>query len=372
METEAQAEIDRAKQALQSGSIAVYGTVSNAEGRTLPGAKVTLFLYNDKNEQMGATQTPVSNWGVFSFSQAELPSIPEMNAAIITAEASNYLADKRNIVLQSVNQSGDKPRLVKVIPNDVSMQLTSYNPWLTLLVLVPAIFGLIFAMLHMTQFARGMWVTYWYALGTISLWCVVVAALTYRYVKGGDGLIPLFWGDLFISSGVIIFAFIGSIIYVAFSMHERPTGFYFDATDKEKRKALLTVGGRVLVAPYVAMTAFGIFASTFPNLRIGAFAAFFGFFTGLWIKVVLEALNDIGKRFLSAENQIEVAKRMAEAKAEDASQTPVSDARLLRPERAFLDSVERARIELLKKEGVIGVAAGIKPLTNPVLQASRP
>ena len=109
----------------------------------------------------------------------------------------------------------------------------------------------------------------------------------------------------------------------------------------------------------MAVASYGIFAATFPTLNTGAAAAFFGFFTGLWIKPVLEALNDIGMRFLSTESRQKVVARLTNQNF-DAGPLPTSSAERVRVERAFLDAVAEAREELLRLDGVIGVGSGEK------------
>lgn len=370
----------------KDGDAVVIGTVADPGSRAIEDATVILTLHNGDGQVVWRLSRPVDPDGSFRIRARDLPNIPNLYAGVIAAEAPNFLAEKANVSVdivglsapqvtvprQPASQSDQNPpaareettpsssqgRRTTISPNYVHLRLVSYSPWLTLVVLIPAIFGVIFAVLHLTQFARGMWVTYWYTLGNAALWGLIVAGLVLLYVWG-NGLIPLFWPDLFVSSGIIVFAFVGNIIYIAYSLHEKGRGF-FDLEEEKRRRLLLTLGGRVLVAPYIALVAYGIFAATFPTLRTGPFAAFFGFFTGLWIKPVLEALNDIGMRLLSAEEQQKVADKMTRADDSEAPLPATSSALALRPEQAFLDAVAAAREEFLKKKGVVGVDAGFK------------
>lgn len=375
-----------------SDDVVVVGTIGDGEGRAIENATVALSLHNGDGQMVWRLTRPVAKDGSFRIRLQDLPAIPNLYAGVIAAEAPNYLAEKANVSVdivgsnavlqtaqQQVGQAQPSPqpnqpvdpdtrnplqRKTTISPHRIHLKLIPYSPWLTLLVLIPALFGLILAILHITQFARGLWVTYWYALGVAALWGVVVAGLVLLYV-GGKGLIPLFWSDLFVSSGIIVFAFIGNIIYVAYSLNEKGPGF-FESDDNTRKKILLALGGRILVAPYIALAAYGIFAATFPTLRTGPFAAFFGFFTGLWIKPVLEALNDIGSRLLSAESQQKIADRVTRTEVSDAPPQQTSSALALRPEQAFLDAVKAAREELLTKKGVIGVDAGFKATNGNV------
>jgi len=355
----------------EADDVIVSGTIADDGGLAIPEAMVFLSLHNGDGQTLWRLSRPVESDGSFHFRRKDLPAIPNLYAGLIAAEAPNYLAEKVNVSVNIVSPpaitsaspapSTIPPATVQqttISPQRIHLRLVAYSPWLTLVLLIPAIFGLFFAVLHLTQFVRGLWVTYWYAIGTTVLWGLIVGALVFLYING-HGLIPLFWSDLFVSSGIIIFAFIGNVTYVAHSLHEKGRDFFFDADEKTRTHVLQTLGGRILVAPYIALAAYGIFAATFPNLRSGAFAAFFGFFTGLWIKPVLEALNDIGLRLLSVEERIKVA---AQATRQDASAPPTqtSTTDVMRPEQAFLDAVAAARPEFLQKKGVIGVDSGFK------------
>jgi len=343
------------------------GCTVDLDGRAVSGAKVTLSVYSIDGQEVWSTIFQANDAGIFKIHEKEIPLVKDRYGAILKAEAPDYLAAKKNVVIEVVELPKDtsanpvRPTTrLKITPSLNQLVLTHYNSWLSLIVMFPAIFGLILATLHLTRLSDGMRVTYWYVIGTAFLWCAIVAELIGVYVMCGHDLIPLFWSDLFISSGVVIFAFIGSVIYVAYNMHVHDPATFIEADFHKRRKILLTLGGRILVAPYVALTGYGIFAVTFPALRTGPFAAFFGFFTGLWIKPVLEALNDIGIRFLSADQQRKVAEWMATEKVENAPPLPTSDSRFLKPDQAFLDAVAEARKELLLKENVIGVVPGFK------------
>lgn len=369
-------------QALNSKEVIASGAVQDSAGRVVEGTTVTLSLYNSNGQPIWRLVRPVQPDGSFKIELQDLPSLPNIYAGTLVAEAPNYLAAKADVSVEigSVSSAGqdrltgpsgaqaapttlpvmpaNQTRPTQISPRRIHLKLSSCSPWITLIVLAPALFGLFLAIMHLSQFTRGMWVTYWYSLGTASLWALVVSSLTWLYIKGNP-LIPLFWPDLFVSSGVVIFAFIGNCIYVAYAISEKRHSF-FDADESKRKSLLLRLGGRIFVAPYIALAAYGIFAATFPTLRTGPFAAFFGFFSGLWIKPILEALNDIGLRLLSVEERQKVAAEATRAENSEAPTQPTSSALALRPEQAFLDAVNAAREELLKKDGVISVAPSFR------------
>jgi hypothetical protein len=384
--------------ALKAGDVVVVGTIADTEGYAVNNASVALSLHNGDGQVVWRLLRAVDKDGSFRIRLQDLPTIPNLYAGVIAAEAPNFLAEKMNVSVDITAPAAPLPsvspqpspgapvvtiapapytRATTISPRRVHLRLVPYSSWLTLVVLIPAVFGLILAVLHLTQFARGMWVTYWYALGAAALWGLIITGLVLLYVWGGHGIVPLFWPDLFVSSGVIIFAFIGNIIYVAYSLYQKAGDpvlegdSYVESNAALRRRILLALGGRILVAPYIALTAYGIFAATFPTLRTGPFAAFFGFFTGLFIKAILEALNDIGLRLLSPEGRQKVADHMLRKEAPEALPAPSSTAFGLRPEQAFLDAVQAARQEFLKKKNVIGIDAGFKDTSEGRLTGAR-
>lgn len=368
---------------LKSKNVLLVGAVENAEGGASENASVTFSLHNGDGQVVWRMTRPVAKNGFFRIQLEDLPNIPNLYAGTLAAEAPDHLAEKVNVSVDLVRaavieqptptpsptaaqssqpavpfRADTEARKTTISPQRVHLRLAPYSPWLTLIVLIPALLGLVLAVLHLTQFWRGSWVTYGYTLGVASLWAFVVFGLIWLNLSG-KSLIPLFWSDFFVSSGVVIFAFIGNIIYVAYAISEKRNSF-FDADEATRKGLLLRLGGRVLVAPYIALAAYGIFAATFPTLRTGPFAAFFGFFAGLWIKPILEALHDIGVRLLSAEEQQKIAAEATRAENSNAPAPQTSSALAPRPEQGFLDAVNAVREELLKREGVIGVAPGIK------------
>lgn len=333
--------------------IVLRGQLRSAAGTVPSSARVTLALHAATGEVVIRVTAPVDTNGGFFFAQDQLPTLAGQYPTTVVAEARNHLATKADVVI-SIPQSSRDP--TTVTPSFVELWLSPYNPWLTFLVVVPGLFGLIFTIIHLTQVSNGIWVTYAYACGATFLWCVVIAALVFRYASADEELIPLFWPDFFISSSVVVFSFLGTLIYAAYSIHDRPVRFFWEATTGERRKLMLTVGGRILVAPYIAMTAYGIFASTFPSLKTGPFASFFGFFTGLYIKPVIKALNAIGLRMLGPENSRRVMERFEKASVATEMEVPPSTSgAALRPEPGLVGAVRQLRAELAPEPEVLGV-----------------
>lgn len=340
---------------IRGDTIVLEGFVVAPRSRLDTEPIASIALHDAQGNVVWRAQRPVDSTGYFRFYRMHFPQQlgqQELFASVVAAEAPFYLAAQADVIVRY-----EEGELASVTPSQVFLRLAPYNPWLALIVLIPGFLGLVFAVFHLTQFALGhIGITYIYSFGAALLWGGVALWITWLYVSEGDVLIPLFWPDLFISSGIIIFTYIGSLVYAAYSLHDKGKGFFTEATRESQRAVLLALGGRILVAPYVALVAYGILAATFPVLRTGAFALFFGFFTGLFIKVVLEVLNDVGTRFLSVEARQRLVDRMAE-QDEQVPPPPTADARFLRPTPDFVEAVAAARNAFLTKDGVIGVSA---------------
>lgn len=346
----------------------IVGTIADSSDFLLPAARVSLATYNASGQELARVFTSVDKDGVFRFSPAEFPSSTQLQSALIAAEAESHLASKVNVsirVTDTVVQGSTTPvRVIEVTPSQVHLRLRPYTPWLTLIVLLPAVFGILLAIAHLTGYSRGLRVSQLYAFGAAGLWGFIVLWLLAFYVLRASTLIRFIWEDFFVSSGVIIFAFVGTMVYVVYSMHEKDPGFFVDASDDEKRRLLLALGGRILAAPYVALITFGLLTATFENLQTGAFAAFVGFFIGVWIKPALDFLNAIGLRLLSEDSRQKVLQKML---ATEQREQATSDASLLRPNTAFFEAVEQARVELLTLKNVVGVDPGLRPTGEPAI-----
>jgi hypothetical protein len=328
------------------------GTVADLDHRTIEGARAFLSVFNTEGVELARVTLPVNRHGWFGISANDIPDVAISHVVTISAEARRHLATSETIAVTRQDQT------FQIRPALVHLRLAEYNPWLTIIVLLPGLFGLILALLHLTELAHGIRVTQLYAVGTATLWGVVLGLLLVIYARQGNALIALFWPDLFISSGVVVFALLGYLTYVAFSLEEKDKDLLFDGTNRQKQHILLTLGGRLLIAPYVALTGYAIFAATFKSLNTGAFAAFFGFFTGVWIKPVLSALNNIGIKLLSKEEQEKVYQR---AIGGPAPRDVTTSAAALAPTPAYVKALEDARRELLALDGVVGVDSGTTP-----------
>jgi hypothetical protein len=327
------------------------GTVADVEHRSICGATAYLSIFDGEGRILTKVPLPMNGKGWFYIQNDNIPDVPGGRVARISAEGRFHLAESVEVALARGTPN-------RIVPKFVHLRLTPINPWLTLIVLLPATFGVILALLHLTNLARGVRVTQLYAIGTAVLWGVVMAVLIAIYARQGHALMPLFFADLSISSGVVVFAVLGCLTYLAFSLEEKDREVLFMGTSQDKQRILQVVGGRILIGPYVALAGYAIFAATFPNLRSGAFAAFFGFFTGAWIKPVLQALNDIGFRLLSREQQDKI---LQHALATEGPPRPVTSVDFLPPpSAAYLAAVAAAQEKLLELNGVLGVDKGYK------------
>jgi hypothetical protein len=339
------------------------GEVATEWGNPVPAASVALTLKGPDGQPIWILNLKTDERGHFSVDASDLAldtggeGRPQTYVGTVAASARGYATTELPVRVDwSRGPSGDT---VRFRPARLLLRLPAYSGWLTALVLLPAVFGLILAVAHFSGWAASLRVSRSFAFGAAGLWSVVIAIVAAEYARTGQFLLPLFWNDLFGAAGTVVFAFIGTVCYVAYSLYQREPGEVEEMGAEERRKLLLTLGGRVLIAPYVALVAQGVLASSFPSLRAGAFSMFLGFFTGLWIKPVLEALNDIGKRFLSLEQRQKLVDRMKREEATAAAAERGTEA-VIAPESASLEALGRARKELLPKRGVLGVDLGLK------------
>ncbi|MGD0920491.1 MAG: hypothetical protein ABSA70_01860 [Terriglobia bacterium] len=344
-----------AQEANTQGDIVFVGCVVDNRGKLVQDAWAMLTLTDTSGQTIWqGSFRPEASSRVFKLRSKELPGLPGVHAGVVAAEAPWHLASKVNVIVTTDPQGN-----VQISPTSAVLRLDSFNPFLTFVILLPGIFGLMIAVVHLTGWSETITTTYTYAVGMAGIWSATTLVLAFYYFRYGDSLIPLFFPDLFVSSGVVVFAFIGSLVYAAYTVEAKPD-FFTTASPEAMRSLLMMLGGRITVAPYIALVAYGVFAATFPTLRNGAFALFFGFFTGLWIDAVIRALDDVGSRFLSEESKKKVAALMTRPTAPELPAPATASASAMKPEQAFLDAVEAARKEFLEKEGVVGISAGFK------------
>jgi hypothetical protein len=289
---------------------------------------------------------------VFILRDDLLATFPAATAAVISAEAPSYFAEHSDEVIIPAGEN----RRARLGRNTIYIHLRPYNPYLIMLVLAPALLGMVGVVLYLTQ--RSYFTPSVYPIGAALVWSLVVFWLAVRYAAWDEFHIPLFWSDVFVSSGVIVFSFLGSLVYTAYVLEKHTRSLFDRFTPVRKRKFFFRLGGQVLVAPYVATVAHLILTSTFEALREGPFAVFLGFFAGLSIKPILGFLNEVGMRVISAENGQVVAQRMLRRDS-DAPPAPVADARALKVPVAFLDAAAEAREEFLKLPDVLSVETGL-------------
>ena len=344
---------------LSPADILTTGRILNPKGAAIFPAMVSLTIYNSLGESIFEVAHEVDSVGGYSFNHDDIPSViltESYYVGIITAKANRYYNATQDVVLVR-----DTTGRFQSVPVYVAIESEPYNPWLILIILVPAVLGVILAVLHFFELFGEIRERF-FAVTVAIIWGIVVSILACLYAKEGYATIPVFSNDFALPTGVLIFSFVGSVVYIAYSVYQREEGFFTKKEEEVKRRLTRVLGGRLLIAPYIALAAYGVLAATFPALRSGPFAVFFGFFTGIWIKVVIEMLNDVGKRFLSVETRQALLDRMTHQSLGTSTPAIVSHsiARSAGPNPGLLKAVVEARKVLLKLDGVIGVSHGYK------------
>lgn len=317
-------------------------------------AQLFMVWLDAEGHELSRTALPITGDGSFAVFANQLPFIPkDLLPLRLEAQAPWHQAVAVPISIRK------RPEGILAEPAVVSLWPTPIEPLLTLLFLMPALLGLPFALSHLRRRPTEI-LALGYALIAGSAWAVISLTLTAIFVNTERHYMPIFWPEIQVSSGLVIFAFLGTLIYAAWSVYEREPGFFTDqTTPTERDKLLRAVGGRLLVAPYVALVGWVMLSLTFPTLRGGAGSLFFGFFAGLWIRRILSFLNQLGQRLVDEEALQKLERYLEREKAEDIVSPPVrTAAHLPPPPPGYLDAVRRAREELHALDGVVGVGAG--------------
>jgi hypothetical protein len=166
-----------------------YGTVSTPRRQPIPGAVVHLVIVNSDGKEISRHQIPVGDAGNFEISRSAIPMITNVAAGVIVAQADSYLTSKANVML-----AGSQGGTTTISPSRIQLFLQPYNSALAFILLLPAVFGLIMALAHLTGYSRGLRVSQTYAIGAACMWGAIVLWLLWLYAtrRGSAALIPLF------------------------------------------------------------------------------------------------------------------------------------------------------------------------------------
>lgn len=181
-----------------------------------------------------------------------------------------------------------------------------------LLILLPIVAGLIMGILFIIGFGKEKGITRCYAVCVALIWSAVISILTCYYAAMYKiDTLYLFNDNLAVPIFVPVFAFIGVVAYATYSMKFNFRQFFGgNATDEVRQKILMSIAHRILIAPYIAMIAYLVLLK---NIESSRTIAFFSFFTGLYMPVIMETLNQAGLKLLPEKVKQKVTKREAEA-----------------------------------------------------------
>ena len=291
-------------------STVLTGQINDRQGNPIVGAQLRLTIFTEANEALWSVKTAANEAGVFAIPASSLPRKSlalSRYAARLSVQADGFRAEAVELIT-----SRDESNVTS-IPRTVSLQLASLSRISTVVLFVPVLVGGILALLHFVRFVnRQGYASFvlFYSVTVALLWTFVVIYLLYRYAQKGETFLPMLFIDFAVPIGVVIASYVGTVTYVAYSVYTRTPDFFTPNNEASRQKLLHVMGGRLLVAPYIPLIAYGILATNFPTLNTSPFAIFFGF--PMWIKVVEELLNDVGKRFLSDEARRRLTERLAD------------------------------------------------------------
>lgn len=197
-----------------------------------------------------------------------------------------------------------------------------------------------------------------YAMIAVLLWVLSLGSLvSFSLVEGKSAF------DLFFASslqrpqsfpqlwvGLPAFAFVGVLGYASFSVAKNRKRHL---TVQARNAIMSAVAQRILMAPYLAtVLVYLLGISNDPALAI-----FAGLFTGMWIKVVMNILNEAGTKLLPQRVQEELEDRFTRKAPDGLDDEPGDD----QPSFADVaDVLDQHRDELLGYAGVTGTAVGYK------------
>jgi hypothetical protein len=182
-------------------------------------------------------------------------------------------------------------------------------PIYTLLLLVPALVGLIAATITMSFTSRregdaasltaadaarrAKRTLVYYSFSGVVAWVGTLIWFAAGYVLSDLRTIALFDPSIAVPVLVPVAAFLGVLVYATTRLLDVVTG----KGDADPRQSIIELGNRVFIAPYVAVVAIlALFRGDFA----GPVVPFIAFFTGLWIEPVLKALQAVGEKFAPA------------------------------------------------------------------------
>jgi len=289
---------------------------------------------------------------------ADLPDIRDLAGLTVRVEARGHLPADFTFSLTTAGTG------YRIAPSTITVRLRAASAWLTLLLMLPALIGLPISVLAIH---RPRWwplpngaenAAFVYSYGGAITWGLTAAGLTLGFLFWGQSSIPLYWPALFIPSGLIVASVLGSFAYSAFVVLDKDEAFF---ESSNRLSNLRVLGGRLWIAPYVAVVVWLPLSSANATFATSTWAAVIGFLCGLYIKVALSFLNALGTRLLSKEEAERVASRaQAGVVSQLSPDQQTGQATPAPPTQAFLDAVNRARQELIRKPNVIAVGPGSK------------
>ena len=151
-----------------------------------------------------------------------------------------------------------------------------------------------------------------FASTATGLWILSLIGLIYGYTLFGNSSIAIFQPDLSVPLLVPIFAFLGVLVYSTANIRESAD---ISEDSSASRKKIIVLGERILIGPYIALVAYlvllgPILKST--DMGTSPATAFLAFFTGLYVKQVMDRLDQIGVSMLTTESQEKIKLREEE------------------------------------------------------------
>jgi hypothetical protein len=315
------------------------GSIVSPDGQPLPRVEVALTAIDQGGDTLWkqyATTDPVD--GRYEFLIASLPNVP-VDSMIFRLIVDRQVVEKRHTWLMPTQWGLDTAS--RVIDGhllttgvyrdlDINLRYSTHSAFYILLLLLPAILGLLSTVLYRhwygiaaeqredqaaaalaeaekLELARKRWekraryLTLFYVFGNASIWGILLAVFAWTYAFRSIQTISLFNPRIVIPVLAPTFAFIGVLVWATYVLSRReaatalrPSGTNVAAhLQSARQNKLLAIGNRIMVAPYLAIVI--VLLLNFED-QADPQIPFFAFFTGLWIEPVLRLIKDIGDR----------------------------------------------------------------------------
>jgi hypothetical protein len=114
---------------LNAQDVVAAGLVTDAEGRTIPGASVVLALHGGSGDTLWRLTRPVGRDGTFGFRLRDLPGLPNIYPGTVAVEAPYHLSASIPVMVRiEATTAGVGVTSAQITPRRLQLHPTTVNP----------------------------------------------------------------------------------------------------------------------------------------------------------------------------------------------------------------------------------------------------